>query len=125
VTGILLCLAGAAFCVGALWLLICHEPVVARWYYRVFPSQAVYPPEAAEAPDSVDAVHDEYERAKYFTGEEAAQPEAVPPPPVVVAGDDLRMSILMGQIERACFEYRKGVDICVDAVREPSPEVKR
>lgn len=85
----------------------------------------VYPPEAAEAPDPVDAQHDEYERAKYFTEEEAARPEAAPPPPVVVAGDDLRMSILMGQIERACFEYREGVDICADAPREPSPEVQR
>jgi hypothetical protein len=82
-------------------------------------------PEAAEAPDPVDAHHDEYERAKYFTGEGCALPGVAPPRPAVVAGDDLRMSILMGQIERACFEYREGVDICADAVREPSPEVKR
>lgn len=123
-TTILLCCAGLALLVGALLLLVCYEPLVARWYYRMFPSQ-VYPPEAAEAPDPVDAHQDEYERAKYFTEEEAARPVAAPPPPVVVAGDDLRMSILMGQIDRACSEYREGVDICADAAREPSPEVQR
>lgn len=65
-TGILLCLAALALLSGALWLLLCHESLVARWYYRIFPSQAVYPPEVAEVPDPVDAVHDEYQRSSYF-----------------------------------------------------------
>jgi len=92
-----------------------------------------YHPLFAESPDP-DPVVQQFEengdtfgwqRSKYFTDEEAAALDATATPPAVVAGEDPRMSILMGQIERACHEYREGVDICATAVREPSPEVKR
>jgi hypothetical protein len=79
-----------------------------------------YPPEAAEAPDPVNEVGDEYQRAKWFTGT-----EAVPAPPVVVAGDDLLIAKLVGELQSAYLAYRRGEDVCVGAPAEPSPEVQR
>jgi hypothetical protein len=84
-----------------------------------------YPPEAAEAPDPVDDVHDTYERAKYFTGEEAAPVKAEVPPPTVVAGQDIDDSKLVRELQEAYAAYRRGVDIYAGARREPSPEVQR
>lgn len=43
---------------------------IRAWFLRLLFGSDPYPPEAAEAPDPVAEVHDEYERAKYFTGEE-------------------------------------------------------
>ena len=77
-TGILLCCAAIVVLVGALYLVLRHEPFVARWYYRVFPSQAVYPPEAAEAPEP-DPWNSEYQRAR----------PATEFGPLVVAGSDM------------------------------------
>lgn len=71
-TAILLCCAGLALLIGALLLLVCYEPLVARWYYRMFPSRALYPPEAAEAPDLVERAYTDagdtfgFERSSYF-----------------------------------------------------------
>lgn len=85
----------------------------------------VYPVEAAEAPDPVDQQLDVYERAKYFTDEEVDSLEATATAPAVVAGADLDMSILVGEIYRAFNDYREGIEVCSDARREPSPEVQR
>jgi hypothetical protein len=77
-TGILLCCAALVALVGALYLVLCHGPLVAVWWYRVFSSQAVYPPEAAEAP-ALDPWNSEYQRARPL--DEVG--------PCVVAGSDL------------------------------------
>lgn len=90
-----------------------------------------YHPLFAESPDPapVQPVEPEplidWQRAKYFTEEEAAQLQATATAPVVVAGTDLEMSLLIGEIYGACNDYRDGRDPCAGAVREPSPEVKR
>lgn len=52
----------------AFWL-VCTA-IVALFFERTRRGPWSDPPEAAEAPDPVDVVHDGYERAKYFTGEE-------------------------------------------------------
>lgn len=101
-------------------ILLCCAAIVARWYYRVFPSQAVYPTEAAETPDPVDDVHDNYQRAQWFTGA-----DEVPAAPMVVAGDDLMVAKLVGELQSLYAAYRRGEDVYADARREPSPEVQR
>jgi hypothetical protein len=125
VTDIVLLGAAAVLLGAALWLVLFREPRVAAWWYRLFNDPEPYAPEFADEPDSVDAVHDSYERAKYFTEEEAAQLQATAPAPVVVAGSDLILSQLIGEIYGAFNDYREGIDVCAGAPREPSPEVKR
>lgn len=73
-TTILVLLAAVLLLVGALYLLLCHEPMLAAWWYRIVKDPQpfgrrgdLYPPEAAEAPDSIDSRHDEYQRAAWFT----------------------------------------------------------
>ena len=71
-TGILLCCAAILLLVGALYLILCHEPLVAAWWYRVFHGPEPYPPEAAEAPDLVERAYTEagdtfgFQRTSYY-----------------------------------------------------------
>jgi len=78
VTGILLCCAAILLLVGALYLILCHEPLVAAWWYRLFRDPEPYSSQFADAPevgpgilrarpDPVDDVHDNYQRAAWFT----------------------------------------------------------
>lgn len=46
--------------------------IVVAFFERTRSGRDPYPPEAAEAPDVVDEVHDGYQRAQYFTGEETS-----------------------------------------------------
>lgn len=135
-TGILLCLAAILLLVGALYLVLCHEPLVAAWWYRFvqdpdsFGGQLLralrrdhgdpYPPEAAEVPDPVNEAGDEYQRASWFTGADEMLTK-----PAVVAGDDLLVAKLVGELQSAYLAYRRGEDVCVGAPAEPSPEVQR
>ena len=76
----------------------------------------LYPPEAAEAPDAVDEVHDEYQRAAWFTGSEPFMTgDGVP----VVPGD------WTVELVDAYDRYRRGEDVYAGAPAEPSPEVQR
>jgi hypothetical protein len=117
VSGILLCLAALLLLVGALYLLLCHEPIVARWFYRVFPSQAFYPPEAAEAPDEV-------EQAYVQNGDTLGFP--VPSEPFTsAAGVPVVPGDWTAELLEAYDRYRRGEDVYAGARREPSPEVQR
>ena len=127
-TGILIGCVVLILAVGALYALLCHEPHVAKVYYRLFPGQYakalaeaedvwyptdvaeadardLYPAEAADAPDPVD---------EHFSTA-----------PRVVAGQDLDDSLLIAEWQQAYADYRAGVDIFAGARHEPSPEVRK
>lgn len=53
-TTILVCCAVLIVAVGGLYVLLCHEPFLAACWYRMFPGEDPYVPEAADAPDPVD-----------------------------------------------------------------------
>lgn len=86
----------------------------------------VYPPEAAEAPDPVDAQHDGYQRAAWFTGSEGHICPVIPgPEPRDAAVDNPEVAQLIWECRHALERLQRGDDIYAGARLEPSPEVQR
>jgi hypothetical protein len=101
-TGILLCCAALIVLLGALYIVLCHEPWLAAHL------RSLLHREPADNPYALDPVDEHFTTA-----------------PRVVAGQDLDDSILIAELQAAYADYRAGVDIYAGARHEPSPEVKQ
>lgn len=87
--------------------------------------QDPYEPAASETPDIVEQAFIEngdtlgFERSRPWTGEDTQALIATADGPAIVAGDDLKLSQLVGSIHAAYERYRRGLPI--GGRRELSP----
>jgi len=98
---------------------------LAALWYRLMHAPDPYDGCFAVAPDPVDAVHDEYQRAAWFTGEAPGCPVVAGPEPHDVAVDDAQVSQLIWECLNVQYRRDRGDDIYAGARHEPSPEVSQ